>query len=1121
MCVLRLVFFAGAATLLHLTTAVLAAEPCADPVGRVVSVQGTVTLQREPGRSWRQASLDQKLCTGDQIRVGDRSRAAVVLLGDGVIRIDQNTTLRLARVEPKSPSLLELVFGKVYFFSRRSRALDVNTPFVNAAVEGTEFLVAVAADRAQVTVYEGRVAAANDSGRLTLGAGQSAVARADQAPLGVLLVQPRDAVQWAVYYPPILFATADVGRKPAETWPASLQGAADAASLGETEPAFAALATVPPADRDADYHTLAASLLLSVGRITKARAEIERALALNPDAARAYALRAVIGVVADTPAGALGDAERAIGLAPKSAAAGIALSYAQQALLRLDAARDTLLRVVEANPRNALAWSRLAELWLELGNVTRAREAIAVAAKLAPDLERVQSIRGFIALTEFRFDTATDAFRTAVALNSASPLARFGLGLATIRTGDLNQGRNDIEVAVGLDPNRSLLRSYLGKAYFAERREALAGEQYAIARELDPRDPTPWFYDAILKQSENRPVEALDDLERSIQLNDNRAVYRSRMLLDQDLASRQVSVGRIYDNLGFEALGTLEATRSLTRDPANASAHRFLADVYAPQPRTEIARVSELLQAQLLQDININPVQPSLVETRLNIATGGLFAGGFNEFSSVFERNQARLDLTGVAGNNQTWGNEAVVSAIYDNLSLSAGQFHYQTDGFRDNNDLSHDIYNVYAQAALSPQFNIQAEVRSRRSENGDLRLNFDPRFFSPDRDRDLDQDTVRLGGRYSPAPGNDVIASVIYSNRSDKLTDTSGTDPFIIDEDLRGRQRGVQGEAQWIVSREGYNLRSGFGAYDIDVRRRRSFDSDLFFGRSREDETIEQYTGYVYGDVNLPAEVTWTLGLSYDTYEEGDTDVDLIAPKFGVQWDVTEDLRLRAVAARTLKPALLANQTIQPTQVAGFNQFFDDLNGTKAWLYGLGMDVRLGKRLYGGVEAIHRDLDEHFLDEGISRSRTAEETGGRAYLYWAPALNWAFSAELVYDLYQIDHDSLDVPNEVRTYAAPLGVRYFSPSGIFAGAGVSFVHQNVKRSSDAGLPAGDDTFYVLDAGIGYRFPHRRGLISVGIQNILDQDFNYQDDSYRKTGNDPALSPYIPDRTIIGRLTFNF
>ncbi len=55
--------------------------------------------------------------------------------------------------------------------------------------------------------------------------------------------------------------------------------------------------------------------------------------------------------------------------------------------------------------------------------------------------------------------------------------------------------------------------------------------------------------------------------------------------------------------------------------PDNSSAHRFLSDAYMGVPRRELARVSELLQAQMLQDININPVQPSLAETNLSLLT--------------------------------------------------------------------------------------------------------------------------------------------------------------------------------------------------------------------------------------------------------------------------------------------------------------------------------------------------------------------------------------------------------------------------------------------------------------------------------------------------------------------
>ena len=396
---------------------------------------------------------------------------------------------------------------------------------------------------------------------------------------------------------------------------------------------------------------------------------------------------------------------------------------------------------------------------------------------------------GFAELAEINTGRAKKAFRRAIEIDSANPLPRFGLGLATIRAGDLEGGRKEIEIAVALDPENALLRSYLGKAYFDERttnpltyfqelvnnfpnqENTLAAEQFAISKELDRNDPTPWLYDAIRLQSENRPVEALRNIEKSIELNDNRAVYRSRELLDEDRAARGASLARIYNDLGFEQLGINEATKSLSYDPANAGAHRFLSDVYQTQPRREIARVSELLQAQLLQDININPVQASLSETNLGIITsgGGPARPGFNEFTPLFERNQAQLNLSGIVGNQGTYGDEAVVSGIYDNVSVSAGQFHYQSDGFRKNFDLHHNIYNLYAQAAVTPEINIQGEFRRRRSEWGDLDLTFDPDVFQPTLANNFDEDTARVGLRFSPSSRSNAIASLVYSKSNQR----------------------------------------------------------------------------------------------------------------------------------------------------------------------------------------------------------------------------------------------------------------------------------------------------------------------------------------------------------------
>jgi tetratricopeptide (TPR) repeat protein len=316
-----------------------------------------------------------------------------------------------------------------------------------------------------------------------------------------------------------------------------------------------------------------------VGRVDEACSDIDKALAKDPKAGLAYALRAIIEVVQNERPQALASAEKAVALTP-SAAAKIALSYARQADFRLEAARETLLSAVREHPEDSLAWARLAELWLMFAERGKALDAARKAETLAPDLARTQIVLGFAALSDNREAGSKTAFERAISLSSDDPLAHLGLGLAKIKRGHLEEGRSELEAAVALDSSNALLRSYLGKAYYEEKRPPLEGKQYNIAKELDPADSTPYFYSTIDKQTTNRPVQALHDLQKAIELNGNRAVYRSRLLLDSDLAAREASIARIYTNLGFQQRALVEGWKSVNADPSNFSAHRFLADSY-------------------------------------------------------------------------------------------------------------------------------------------------------------------------------------------------------------------------------------------------------------------------------------------------------------------------------------------------------------------------------------------------------------------------------------------------------------------------------------------------------------------------------------------------------------
>jgi tetratricopeptide (TPR) repeat protein len=1107
-----------------------AAERCDPPVAHIVSLQGQVEIRPDEREPWRAATLGEALCVGDSIRVGRLSRAALALADDSVLRLDQRTTLRLrSGVEPQI-SAIDLLLGALYLFARRPRALEVDTPFVNAGVQGTEFLVRVADDHTLIMVFDGRVLARNPDGELLLASGDAGLARLGEPPRPELVARPRDAVVWTLYYPPILSPLAGGAAEPA--LPAGLAAAVRLVQANDYAGALAALDAVPEAARDARYWTYRAGVLLHVGRADEAGAAIERALAQAPNAGEPLAQRAIIELAQNRTADALADARRAVELSPGSAPARIALSYALQGGFDLERARTVLREAVERTPDDPLLWARLAELELSFGDLDAAEEAAERAVALAPDLARTQMVLGFAALTRIDTEEARASFERAIALDSANPLSRLGLGLARIRESDLEEGRREIEIAAGLDPTSSLIRSYLGKAYFEERRGPLAADQFQIAKQLDPNDPTPWFYDAIRKQSENRPVEGLRDLQTSIRLNDNRAVYRSRLLLDQDLATRSASLARIYDDLGFDQRAVVEASKSLSVDPGNWSAHRFLSDAYARLPRHEIARASELLQAQLLQPVNINPVQPSAPITDLNIISGvGPAEGAFNEFHSLFERNQLRVTGTGLVGdadgNEDTFGDEIVASGIWDRLSFSAGQFHFQTNGFRPNADSEEDIYNAFGQWAVRPDLSFQTELRHRETEEGDLALRFDPDLFFSDRRETRDR-LARLGGRYSLDPQSTVLLSAILANLRDRLiisetfTDEDGT-PIAFRSDTVLEEDAVQLEAKYIYNADPFSIAAGLGGVRSSGDTEETATENGATSEFRTSFDLEQDNIYVYSSLRLPEPVEWTLGLGAISFERGATEVDELEPKAGVEWEIFDWLRLRAAYLKAIKRPLVVDQTIEPTEIAGFNQFFDGRNGEIAERYGVGFDAQLTDGLFAGVEISRRSIESptELGEDVIFEDR--EEDVVRGYGYWALHPRWALTVDAIYEDFTSQRMQLnpEVPIRLETLRVPVGLRYFDPGGAFVQVVATYLAQNVERGNRAQFPEGEESTFLVDTAVGYRLPERRGILSLEIQNVLDSNFRYQDDSFRVPPQSITFSEFVPDRRILLRGTFSF
>src|SRR5262249_8933041 len=116
-----------------------------------------------------------------------------------------------------------------------------------------------------------------------------------------------------------------------------------------------------------------------------------------------------------------------------------------------------------------------------------------------------------------------------------------------------------------------------------------AENELGLAKRLDPNDPTAWLYGALVDQQQNQINPAVRDLEESKRLNDNERLFRSKLLLDEDRAVRGANLAGVYQDTGIlnwnkgvamSDWSVREASRAVSDDYANFSAHQFLANSY-------------------------------------------------------------------------------------------------------------------------------------------------------------------------------------------------------------------------------------------------------------------------------------------------------------------------------------------------------------------------------------------------------------------------------------------------------------------------------------------------------------------------------------------------------------
>ncbi len=227
----------------------------------------------------------------------------------------------------------------------------------------------------------------------------------------------------------------------------------------------------------------------------------------------------------------------------------------------------------------------------------------------------------------------------------------------------------------------------------------------------------------------------------------------------------------------------------------------------------------------------------------------------------------------------------------------------------------------------------------------------------------------------------------------------------------------------------------------------------------------------------------------------------------------------MRAAVFRTLRRPFVADQTLEPTEVAGFSQFFDEADGTRAWNYGLALDWKLLRDFFAGAEAVRRDLVTPVEDAtGLIRTPDWKERTGRVYLYWTPTTRVAVGAEYLEERFYRDVASGIEFEHVRTRRVPLSVSYFDPCGAFGRAKATWFDQDgafYPITAPPGTPPvpAENSFWVVDASAGYRLPRRLGILAVDARNVFNRTFRFQE-------TDTAHPAVLPGRAVVVKLTLS-
>lgn len=635
------------------------AWPCSHAVvppgaaAEIVGLQGPGDQRVASVPDWTPARQAQALAAGDFVRTREAARMALLFADDTQLRLHQNTVLQVKAVAtPAQPmTTLMLSAGRAWTQTRRpdGSRLTLETPAATAAIRGTDWDIEVAGDgRTLITVLSGTVEFGNVQGQVSVSANEAAYADVGQAPVKMVLTQPRDRIQWvnAMRADPLpslaAQGTTDGGIPPALDPVRRALAARDAAA------AAVALAQVRAQVPAAWVAAMESAVALQAGDLQAARAQLARQVAGagQPPVLAAWLMRSDLQLLDGDGPGAVNTLRTALtrhwpahpALVAQLARVQLLTDRVEEAQATLagargngngsDGAGDGGLALVRAElarrqgdgpaaivayteatarmPGDARAWQGLGSAHVEREETGPARKALGQALALDAQTPGAQGERGTLETFVNQFTEAGLAFETALRDNPADYVALTGQGLMHLKQGQSQAALGDFLRAGVMEPRYARAKVWTAVAYYQLGRtpDALATLRQASA--LDDKDPLPYMLLAQIQTDLFLPGDAVESARAAVQ----RMPYLKSLNQVANDQKGSANLGASLAFFGMEDWALELAQQSFS--PYWGGSHLFLADRY----RGEFNKNSALFQGFLTDPMafGASQLQSSLLQ---------------------------------------------------------------------------------------------------------------------------------------------------------------------------------------------------------------------------------------------------------------------------------------------------------------------------------------------------------------------------------------------------------------------------------------------------------------------------------------------------------------------------